>query len=91
MYVEIEAFSDVICDSSQLGDCCMLFPESKLGMRKQMMLIDKGCQSDCYYTLESFSECAKKTDWSVGVRIGAGFGDRNKFCCLPGRAEVAQP
>jgi hypothetical protein len=43
MFVEIEAVSDVVCDSSQLGDCRMLFPESKLDMGKEMMLIDKGC------------------------------------------------
>jgi len=37
---------------------------------------------------------AKKTDWTVGVRIGAGFvgfRDRDNFCGLPGIEEVAQP
>ena len=50
--MEIVAVGDIICDSSQLGDCRVLLPESKLGMRKEMMLIDKGCQPGCYYTLE---------------------------------------
>ena len=49
--MEIIAFGDVICDSSQLGNGGMFFTEPELCMAKEV-LVDKRFQSDSYDTLE---------------------------------------
>jgi len=84
--VEIIAVGDVICDSSQLGNGGVFFVEPELSMGKEVLSVDKRCQSDGYDAFEQFSECAEKTNWSVGVRISArfvGFRDGDDFGSLP--------
>ena len=58
--MEIEAVGDVICDSSQLGDCRVLFSESKLGMRKEMMLIDKDVSRAAIIRSNSFPSVLRR-------------------------------
>jgi hypothetical protein len=60
MFVEIEALSDVVCDSSQLGDCRMLFPESKLDMRKEMIFIDKDVSRTAIIHSKSFPSVLRR-------------------------------
>ena len=52
MLVEIVAVGDVICDSSQLGNGGMFFTEPELCMGKEVLSVDKRCQSDSYDALE---------------------------------------
>ena len=71
--MDIITVGDVICDSSQLGNGGMFFTKPELYMGKEVLSVNKGCQLDGYDALEYFLECAKKTNWSVGVRISAWF------------------
>jgi len=50
--VEIVAFGDVICDSSQLGNGGVFFAEPELSVGKEVLLVDKRCQSDGYDVFE---------------------------------------
>jgi hypothetical protein len=52
VFVEIVTIGNVVYDPSQLGDVRVLFLESELGMWKEIVLIDKGAQSDCYNAFE---------------------------------------
>jgi len=44
--VEIIAVGDVICDSSQFGNGGVFFAEPDLNMGKEVLSVDKRCQSD---------------------------------------------
>ena len=50
--MEIIAVGDVICDLSQLGNSGMFFTEPKLCVGKEVLSVDKRCQSDGYDALE---------------------------------------
>ena len=75
-----------------MGDGRILFAESTLGVR-EMLLINKGCQTDSYEAFEKFPERAKEADRSIGAGFGARFvrfEDREDFRPFPDSREVTQ-
>jgi hypothetical protein len=62
-------------------------------VREEMVLINKGCQTDCYDAFKKFPVRAKEADRSIGAGVGARFvrfGDRDDFRSFPGSREVTQ-
>ena len=50
--MEIVADGDVICDSSELRNGGVFFAELELSVAKEVLSVDKRCQSDGYDAFE---------------------------------------